>query len=115
MGRGVGYGGGQSSLGYLFGGGDTQPSLPPQKPSDGIIITKPSQNPVEPSDSNNNTETAAKLSEKSSSESSYNVINQNPKAAAHDSMTNNYHRVDGQNCGNYITVPYLYLSIYFYF
>ncbi|KAL8231459.1 hypothetical protein R6Q57_001237 [Mikania cordata] len=105
MGRGVSCGGGQSSLGYLFTsggeetGGNTQP--PPENPTDSAAATtEPSEDSTEPSDINTPTETneqSKKLPE------SYSVINQNPNFKTHDSTTNNYHRADGQNCGNFIT------------
>ncbi|KAL8251193.1 hypothetical protein R6Q59_034886 [Mikania micrantha] len=105
MGRGVSCGGGQSSLGYLFTsggeetGGNTQP--PPENPTDSAAATtEPFEDSTEPSDINIPTETneqSKKLPE------SYSVINQNPNSKTHDSTTNNYHRADGQNCGNFIT------------
>lgn len=100
MGRGVSCGGGQSSLGYLFGNGEADGNAPPppENPSDDAT-TEPSK--TEPSDDNNSTATN-EPSEKPLSESA-NKINQNPDANAHDSTTNNYHRADGQNCGNFIT------------
>ncbi|KAK1432932.1 hypothetical protein QVD17_09835 [Tagetes erecta] len=98
MGRGVSCGGGQSSLGYLFGSGEetegnAQP--PPENTTeDAAEATEPSQDASEPSD-NAETET-----EKASE--SFSVINQNPNSST-DCTTNNYHRADGQNCGNFIT------------
>ena len=104
MGRGVSSGGGQSSLGYLFGGGtggeadsNTQPPPSAEHPSDAATTVEPSQDSPKPS-----TVTTEESSQKPPE--SYNVINRNPNAAVHDNMTNNYHRPDGQNCGNYITV-----------
>ncbi|GJT39630.1 SPIRAL1-like protein 1 [Tanacetum coccineum] len=109
MGRGVSSGGGQSSLGYLFGGdadSNTQPPPPAppaaENPSD-AATTEPSQNSPEPASDDKTTTVTEESSEKPPSESNYNVINRNPNAAVHDNMTNNYHRPDGQNCGNYIT------------
>ncbi|KAK9067171.1 hypothetical protein SSX86_014496 [Deinandra increscens subsp. villosa] len=106
MGRGVSCGGGQSSLGYLFGGGEeadgnTQP--PPENPTDGGAVaetTEPTPESSEPSDVNPGAETD-EPSQKAPE--SFNVINQNPNSTTHDSSTNNYHRADGQNCGNFIT------------
>ncbi|KAK9049826.1 hypothetical protein SSX86_031203 [Deinandra increscens subsp. villosa] len=110
MGRGVGYSRGQSSLGYLFGdgggetGGKTQP--PPQNPSAGAVAgagatTEPSRDTSEPSEDENKSTVTDELSEKLPE--SFSVINQNPNFSAHHSLTNNYHRADGQNCGNFIT------------
>lgn len=78
MSRGGSYGGGQSSLGYLFCG-DEQPSAPtvtpPIQPPYGVDLT-PEEKPPAPSKPS----------------SGKNVI------------TNNYHRAQGQNSGNFITV-----------
>ncbi|XP_076940197.1 protein SPIRAL1-like 1 [Bidens hawaiensis] len=102
MGRGVSCGGGQSSLGYLFGskeGGNTQP--PPENPSEdaAAATTEPATDNSEPSDDNTATETDDSSQKPAES---YSIINQDPKPAT-DSSTNNYHRADGQNCGNFIT------------
>ncbi|KAI3726170.1 hypothetical protein L1987_65967 [Smallanthus sonchifolius] len=104
MGRGVSCGGGQSSLGYLFCSGEetgdnTRP--PPENPSDdAAATTEPPPDSSEPCDTNTGTETD-EASEKPTE--SFSVINQNPNSTTHDSTTNNYHRADGQNCGNFIT------------
>ncbi|XVF52960.1 hypothetical protein PTKIN_Ptkin05aG0059800 [Pterospermum kingtungense] len=80
MSRGGSCGGGQSSLGYLFAG-DEQPSAPtvtpPIQPPYGIDIT-PAENPPAP-----NKRRSEKKTEKF--------------------LTNNYHRAQGQNSGNFIT------------
>ncbi|BAF29844.1 protein SPIRAL1-like 3 [Oryza sativa Japonica Group] len=73
MGRGVSSGGGQSSLGYLFGGGEAPKSA--EKPA-------PVQKPA-PSSS------AEKLKE--------------IPAGIQSSKANNYMRAEGQNCGNFLT------------
>ncbi|KAE8712890.1 Protein SPIRAL1-like 2 [Hibiscus syriacus] len=79
MSRGCSYGGGQSSLGYLFGA-DEKPSAPtetpPIQPPYGIDIT-PDNPPLQ------NKPCSQKQTEK-------NIIN-------------NYHRAKGQNSGNFIT------------
>ncbi|KAJ0754333.1 putative protein SPIRAL1 [Helianthus annuus] len=104
MGRGVSCGGGQSSLGYLFGSGEegagnTQP--PPQNPGEeAAATTEPTPDASEPSDVN--TATGTDESSQKPAES-YTIINQNPNPSTHDATTNNYHRADGQNCGNFIT------------
>ncbi|KAK4426254.1 protein SPIRAL1-like 1 [Sesamum alatum] len=83
MGRGTSAGGGQSSLGYLFGTGEA-PN--PQEPKDAINepspSSKPTASPAQPQVDNNSKQT--------------------PAASAGYS-TNNYYRTDGQNCGNFIT------------
>ncbi|KAK3039826.1 hypothetical protein RJ639_027139 [Escallonia herrerae] len=91
MGRGVSSGGGQSSLGYLFGSGEApKPSVNNTQvvPNEGQSVTnvpspKPSA-PVQPVD----------------------VSKQLP-AGIHSTATNNYLRADGQNTGNFITVSLL--------
>ncbi|KAK2967789.1 hypothetical protein RJ640_008009, partial [Escallonia rubra] len=87
MGRGVSSGGGQSSLGYLFGSGEApKPSVNNTQvvPNEGQSVTnvpspKPSA-PVHPVD----------------------VSKQLP-AGIHSTAANNYLRADGQNTGNFIT------------
>ncbi|XP_050266139.1 protein SPIRAL1-like 5 [Quercus robur] len=83
MSRGGSYGGGQSSLGYLFGS-DEQPSTasPPPRPVNpppyGIDSTAPTTTTTEkPPDSRSPTEK--------------------------QKVSNNYHRAQGQNSGNFIT------------
>ncbi|GJY86627.1 SPIRAL1-like protein 3 [Tanacetum coccineum] len=104
MGRGVSSGGGQSSLGYLFGG-DADSNTQPPPPAPLCKRNSPSEAATlrisELSEPASDDKTTTVTEE--SSESNYNVINRNPNAAVHDNMTNNYHRPDGQNCGNYIT------------
>ncbi|KAJ6772295.1 SPR1 [Salix koriyanagi] len=73
MGRGVSAGGGQSSLGYLFGGGEAP------KPSTNNAQAAPSELP-QPAE-----------------------INRAVPAGINSSSTNNYMRADGQNAGNFIT------------
>ncbi|XP_062204549.1 protein SPIRAL1-like 3 [Phragmites australis] len=73
MGRGVSSGGGQSSLGYLFGGDEAPKSA--EKPA-------PVQKPAPPS-------SAQKLKD--------------IPAGIESSKANNYIRAEGQNCGNFLT------------
>ncbi|KAF8646317.1 hypothetical protein HU200_065893 [Digitaria exilis] len=77
MGRGVSSGGGQSSLGYLFGGDEAPKSA--GKPA-------PVQKPTPPS-------SAEKLKD--------------IPAGIQSSKSNNYMRAEGQNCGNFLTVTYI--------
>ncbi|KAL4581972.1 hypothetical protein LXL04_006506 [Taraxacum kok-saghyz] len=98
MGRGVSCGGGQSSLGYLLGGtgpeaetdGNAPP--PPENPTDNAT-TEPTKDSPEPS--------AEEASEQPPE--ALNVNKENQPAEPTDGTTNNYHRADGQNCGNFIT------------
>ncbi|KAG5229993.1 protein SPIRAL [Salix suchowensis] len=86
MGRGVSSGGGQSSLGYLFGGGEA-PTPPVPKPTTNTASETPqsSRLPV-------TNEPVAEVSK------------QIPAGVpAKPNITNNYFRADGQNCGNFLT------------
>lgn len=79
MSRGESYGGGQSSLGYLFGSGEKPSASPPTRtvnpPPYGIDTSTDDQ---KPHDSRTPTEK--------------------------EKVENNYHRAQGQNSGNFITV-----------
>ncbi|KAF3323396.1 protein SPIRAL1-like 1 isoform X2 [Carex rostrata] len=76
-GRGVSAGGGQSSLGYLFGGGEAPKPTNESKPS----VDKSASTPQSPA---------------------VDVSKQIP-AGIQGSQTNNYHRAEGQNTGNFLT------------
>ncbi|KAI3812002.1 hypothetical protein L1987_16702 [Smallanthus sonchifolius] len=80
MNRGVSSGGGQSSLSYLFGGGEAP------KPAPKATESAPSETPAA------NNVAAAKPD----------VTKQIP-AGIHGNPSNNYFRADGQNTGNFIT------------
>ncbi|KAL3526605.1 hypothetical protein ACH5RR_011261 [Cinchona calisaya] len=83
MGRGVSAGGGQSSLGYLFGGGEAtnapQAANNVAKGSSSEPSTKPAavSPPVD--------------------------ANKQVPAGIQSNNANNYVRADGQNCGNFLT------------
>ncbi|PIN02611.1 hypothetical protein CDL12_24872 [Handroanthus impetiginosus] len=79
MGRGVSAGGGQSSLGYLFGSGEPSAPEAPQKEP----VNQP---PMKASSAPPQVDTSK----------------QTP-AGNSGYATNNYYRTDGQNCGNFIT------------
>ena len=89
MGRGVSSGGGQSSLGYLFGSGEapapakSNAEAAPKEVQavNNVPASKPAPAASEPVD----------------------VTKQIP-AGIHSTSTNNYMRADGQNTGNFITV-----------
>ncbi|GMH27570.1 hypothetical protein Nepgr_029413 [Nepenthes gracilis] len=87
MGRGVSSGGGQSSLGYLFGSGEAPKptaNTAPATPNEGQVVKDgPSAIPVI------NPQTV-------------DVSKQIP-AGIHSNNANNYIRMDGQNSGNFIT------------
>ncbi|KAJ1276496.1 hypothetical protein BS78_05G219100 [Paspalum vaginatum] len=78
-GRGVSYGGGQSSLSYLFGG--EAAAAAPAKP-------KPEQAAPQPA-------TAAGTGSER--------LMKGVPAGVRGSQTNNYFRAQGQNCGNFLT------------
>ncbi|AQK39926.1 Nitrilase-associated protein [Zea mays] len=74
MGRGISSGGGQSSLGYLFGSDEAPKSF--EKPA-------PVQKPTPPSSAERLKDIAAGIQ---------------------SSKSNNYKRSEGQNCGNFLTL-----------
>ncbi|XP_038889735.1 protein SPIRAL1-like 1 [Benincasa hispida] len=76
MSRGVSSGGGQSSLGYLFGNGEPANDVQPSQKSYGSSQLVASTSPL--------------------------TDKQTP-AGIPGHLTNNYYRADGQNCGNFIT------------
>ncbi|KAJ7943330.1 Protein SPIRAL1-like [Quillaja saponaria] len=86
MGRGVSSGGGQSSLGYLFGSGEAPkpatnntPAAPTKVQAvDDVPPPKPAASPPV-------------------------VINKEIPAGIHSTSSNNYMRADGQNTGNFLT------------
>ncbi|KAG6487616.1 hypothetical protein ZIOFF_056206 [Zingiber officinale] len=99
MGRGVSCGGGQSSLGYLFGSGEAPKSAgesaePVQKPA-----FKSTGEPAEPL----HKPTPATQ-----------VDNKQIPAGIHGNLANNYQRADGQNYGNFITASISHLDPYSY-
>lgn len=83
MSRGGSHGGGQSSLGYLFGSEELPSAPPPPRPIEppyGIDTSSSEKPPV-----NRKSRVTVDPSEKQ----------KNP---------NNYHRSEGQNLGNFVTV-----------
>ncbi|XP_051116675.1 protein SPIRAL1-like 1 [Andrographis paniculata] len=78
MGRGVSYGGGQSSLGYLFGSSE---ATPPKPAANNAAAPPEKSAPAAPS---------------------VDATKQIP-AGIPGSQNNNYHRADGQNTGNFLT------------
>ncbi|GAA0160662.1 hypothetical protein LIER_39081 [Lithospermum erythrorhizon] len=84
MGRGVSSGGGQSSLGYLFGDGEapkpTNSARAPVKPAP--VVAEIPQKP-----------TAVAPPAEAPKQVPAGIINK----------SNNYHRADGQNTGNFLT------------
>ncbi|XWS64173.1 hypothetical protein CRYUN_Cryun06bG0163700 [Craigia yunnanensis] len=82
MGRGVSSGGGQSSLGYLFGSGEAP------KPATNNSQAAPTEAPA--------------VSKPASAPQPVDITKQIP-AGINSTSTNNYMRADGQNTGNFIT------------
>ncbi len=103
--RGGSSGGGQSSLGYLFGSTETpqpkpparapaqppQPTVAEQRPA-GLARTPPEEKPA-----------LAPAKTVDDSGSLLDMGGQNKMGRS----SNNYHRADGQNTGNFITVSFL--------
>ena len=91
MGRGVSCGGGQSSLGYLFAGGEGQEAPSNPRP------TKSEEKAAEAPTPEKTTPTPEKTTPPPK------TVDGNVPAGIPGSKTNNYYRADGQNCGNFIT------------
>ncbi|XP_058765249.1 protein SPIRAL1-like 3 [Vicia villosa] len=99
MGRGVSSGGGQSSLGYLFGTGEptnnAQRATNQVEPSSGGRLQNATVSPPA---------TIASLAGVASPvRSASPPIDKETPAGIPGSLKNNYHRADGQNCGNFLT------------
>ncbi|CAI9111733.1 OLC1v1012027C1 [Oldenlandia corymbosa var. corymbosa] len=91
MGRGVSSGGGQSSLGYLFGNGEApQPTAP-------TTAEAAPKAEAPPAESNVATRKAAGASPPAE------PTKRIPAGIQGGNMANNYHRADGQNSGNFLT------------
>lgn len=95
MGRGVSSGGGQSSLGYLFGSGEAP---------------KPNNNKVEAPQNLGQVANNEPAVRKPASDAAPANINKETPAGVPAAPTNNYFRAEGQNCGNFITVMFSILS-----
>ncbi|KAG2558877.1 protein SPIRAL1-like 2 [Panicum virgatum] len=87
-GRGVSYGGGQSSLSYLFGGGggDEAPAELAKPPAPAASEQRAAQ------------PAAAAAAAGTGNEKLKGI-----PAGVRGSQTNNYFRAQGQNCGNFLT------------
>ncbi|CAN6717650.1 unnamed protein product [Malus baccata var. baccata] len=89
MGRGVSSGGGESSLGYLFGGGEET-----QNPVAKRGAAPQNQAPVP---------TAEPPAQRATAPAPPAEVNKEIPAGVPGNTSNNYFRADGQNCGNFIT------------
>ncbi|EEF47743.1 protein SPIRAL1-like 1 [Ricinus communis] len=92
MGRGVSSGGGQSSLGYLFGSGEA-----PKPTNNNTVEAAPA--PV-PASQNTGPVASNAPAQKPASPAE---VNKQIPAGVPATATNNYFRADGQNCGNFLT------------
>ncbi|GFQ07411.1 protein spiral1-like 1 [Phtheirospermum japonicum] len=92
MGRGVSSGGGQSSLGYLFGSGEA----PPPKPAANNMEAPPPRNPAPAANHVVPEKASAVLPPVEGTK-------QIPAGIQGSQKNNNYHRADGQNTGNFLT------------
>lgn len=99
MSRGGSAGGGQSSLGYLFGGSEPpKPAVARATPAPAVPAAPA---PVAPAVSAPAVPAASAPAEKAA-HAKADVSKQIP-AGIQGSRTNNYHRADGQNTGNFLT------------
>ncbi|XWS51245.1 hypothetical protein CRYUN_Cryun12cG0160200 [Craigia yunnanensis] len=93
MRRGVSCGGGQSSLGYLFGSGEAPKPTTTNGTSTGATSEVPrTQNEV-----------AKETPQKSTTASPPAGVTKEIPAGIPGNKANNYFRADGQNCGNFLT------------
>ncbi|KAG6391804.1 hypothetical protein SASPL_149564 [Salvia splendens] len=100
MGRGVSSGGGQSSLGYLFGGNEAPAPRPAATTVEAPAPTRnsaPTRNAAPPA-------TAVKPS--AAAPSGGDAPKQIPAGIQGSQTNNNYFRADGQNTGNFLTVSF---------
>ncbi|BAU01367.1 protein SPIRAL1-like 2 [Vigna umbellata] len=96
MGRGVSAGGGQSSLGYLFGSGEPASNVQSANQAASGARTQNASAPSPPVEKQQSPAPVEKQ------QSPAPVEKQIP-AGIPGSLKNNYHRADGQNCGNFLT------------
>ncbi|KAK7266583.1 hypothetical protein RIF29_19232 [Crotalaria pallida] len=103
MGRGVSSGGGQSSLGYLFGSGEAsnhvQGSNKQGQPENGGHAQNASAASLPISTNHGQPANGGRAQNASGSS----PIDKGIPAGIPGNLKNNYHRADGQNCGNFLT------------
>ncbi|KAL6994129.1 hypothetical protein U1Q18_012235 [Sarracenia purpurea var. burkii] len=103
MGRGVSAGGGQSSLGYLFGSGETTNNPQPEQNKTQASNNGPTQKSVaasQPVDNSKQIPDTTGVNGKQPVDNSKQIPD---TAGVNGNNQNNYFRPDGQNCGNFIT------------
>ncbi|RZC59994.1 hypothetical protein C5167_021753 [Papaver somniferum] len=101
MGRGVSYGGGQSSLGYLFAGPEEPKTAAPAATAAAATPTADAaaaQTPPVQVEQN-----VVPAANKSSPSPPADKTKLGPAGVVQGSLANNYYRADGQNTGNFIT------------
>lgn len=112
MGRGVSCGGGQSSLGYLFGTGETtnnvQRANTQGEPLNGgrtqnASVASPAS-AASPASVASPAAVASPAKVASPARVASPPIDKETPAGIPGCLKNNYHRADGQNCGNFLTV-----------
>lgn len=99
MGRGVSSGGGQSSLGYLFGSGEA----PKPATNNAQAAPKPATSNAQAAPKEVQAADNGPASKPAAPAQPADITKQVP-AGIHSTSTNNYMRADGQNTGNFITV-----------
>ncbi|GAU29177.1 hypothetical protein TSUD_275960 [Trifolium subterraneum] len=106
MGRGVSSGGGQSSLGYLFGTGETTNNNVQRANNQGEPLSggRRMQNAsvASPAAVASPTSVASPVGLASPARVASPIDKEIP-AGIPGCLKNNYHRADGQNCGNFLT------------
>lgn len=98
--RGVNSGGGESSLGYLFGSGESVPK--PNKPAANTSFTTTTTTTTTTDGAGGRpttTTTTTTIGDKNKTEEEKKQISAGVRGSP-----NNYYRSDGQNCGNFLTV-----------
>uniref|UniRef100_A0A1J3GNW0 Protein SPIRAL1-like 4 n=1 Tax=Noccaea caerulescens TaxID=107243 RepID=A0A1J3GNW0_NOCCA len=97
--RGVNSGGGESSLGYLFGSGESVPK--PNKPGANTSFTTTTTTTTSTDGAGGRpttTTTTTTIGDKNKTEEGKKQISAGVRGSP-----NNYYRSDGQNCGNFLT------------
>ncbi|CAA7031296.1 unnamed protein product [Microthlaspi erraticum] len=95
--RGINSGGGESSLGYLFGSGESVPK--PNKANTSFTTTTTTTTTTDGAGGRpTTTTTTTTIGDKNKTEEEKKQISAGVRGSP-----NNYHRTEGQNCGNFLT------------
>ncbi|KAL1338236.1 hypothetical protein HN51_032917 [Arachis hypogaea] len=100
MGRGVSAGGGQSSLGYLFGTNEPANNAPAPAAANAPAVNNAPAAPAAPAASRERQPADGGHTENATVTS---PVDKQIPAGIPGNLKNNYHRADGQNCGNFLT------------